>query len=103
LAVTLVVAQVWACEGDRKTLFDIRAELQKGMSRADVDAVIQRHATPKLSQQAERVGSDEWLRIISDDSCILTIGFQENKLNVAELRDEDMATAPCRGAPPDLK
>jgi hypothetical protein len=99
----IAVALFVACQGDRQTLFGVRGEPQKGMRRRDVDAVIQRHATPSLHQKSWAEGATEWLRITSNDSCILTIGFEEGKLTLAELRDEDMATAPCGGAPADLR
>jgi hypothetical protein len=96
-------AYLCACRGDRQTLFDIRAELQKGLSRSAVDAIVETHRTATFYQQVQASGQQEWLRITSADSCILSIGFQEGRLISAELRDEDSIYTPCSGAPEDLK
>ena len=99
----VAAAHLLACRGDRQVLFDIRSELKAGMSRSVVAGIIERHRTPAVHQQADAGEGEEWLRITSDDSCILTIGFKAGVLATAELRDEDSASSPCRGAPPDLR
>lgn len=99
----LAATQLWACHGDRETLFAIRRGLEVGMSRSAVEAIIERHRTPALHSQANAAEGREWLRITSEDSCILTVGFTGGRLTNAELRDEDSIYTPCDGAPPDLK
>jgi hypothetical protein len=95
--------QVAACTGDRQVLFDIRAELRKGMDRAAVNAVIEKHRAASVHIQTNQGASEEVLRLTSDDSCILYISLRDGRLNEASLRDEDAINSPCGGAPADLK
>jgi hypothetical protein len=53
---TLAVVAALSCVGDRQTLFDIRADLEKGMSRASVNEIVGRHSTPNIHQEKQRRG-----------------------------------------------
>ena len=68
-----------------------------------VDAIIEKHRTPALHSRAHAANGQEWLRITSNDACILMIGFKNGRLTSAALRDEDSVDTPCSGAPPDLE
>ena len=86
-----------------EVLFDIRADLRKGMDRAAVNAVIEKHRAASVHMQTNQAAPEEVLRLTSDDSCILYISLRDGRLNEASLRGEDAIDSPCSGAPEDLK
>jgi hypothetical protein len=87
----------------RFTLYHIRNELKKDISKAEVEEIINRHRTTFIERIETKEGICLLVHLGMADSLSLNLTFSENKLKSAVLAGEDHPQDVPTDAPPNLE
>lgn len=99
-----VVELVLEKDADRRfTLYNIRRELQKGLPRAEVEAVIARHDAPYIEKHRGDESVVLSVRLGGINMLYLRIDFAEEKLTRARFGGEDHRQDVPKDAPPNIE
>lgn len=87
----------------RFTLYHIRNELKKDISKAEAEEIINRHQTTFIERIETKEGICLLVSLGMADFLSLNITFSENKLKSAVLAGEDHPKDVPKDAPPNLE
>lgn len=104
--VTLALAMVYILDVNwerRFTLYHIRNELKKDISKAEVEEIINRHQASFIKRIETEKGFNLMVHLGMADSLSLVLAFSDEKLKTAALIGEDSPQDVPKDAPPNIE